>query len=197
MALWAASGGSGGARALRPVLQRGSMARVAVMGARRPIVTWPTQPSQSSGAVLRTRLLQGRPSSSSSHPFQRSHWQQQQQPGGSRQEFSSSSGGGGSGAGRAQSRLWFLSMRAQAHPCKMYIHPHHTTPHHATSPGAREAQAADLAERNKRLGLYFFSIVVAVTGVCYASVPLYKVFCQVHVCCPGRGLDFEAVVICF
>ena len=128
MAFWAASGGSGGARALRPVLQRGSMARVAVMGARRPIVTWPTQPSQSSGAVLRTRLLQGRPSSSSSHPFQRSHWQQQQQPGGSRQEFSNSSGGGGSGAGRAQSRLWFLSMRAQAHPCKMYIHPHHTTP---------------------------------------------------------------------
>lgn len=45
-------------------------------------------------------------------------------------------------------------------------------------PDAREAQAAALAERNKRLGLYFFSIVVAVTGVCYASVPLYKVFCQ-------------------
>jgi len=44
--------------------------------------------------------------------------------------------------------------------------------------GAREAQAAALAERNTRLGLYFFSIVVAVTGVCYASVPLYKVFCQ-------------------
>lgn len=43
---------------------------------------------------------------------------------------------------------------------------------------ARAAQARELSEKNKRLGLYAISIVIAVTGVSYASVPLYKVFCQ-------------------
>lgn len=181
MAFWPAKSGSGGARKLPLVLlqqlQRGGTARVAVMGARRPIVMWPKQPLHPSGAVLRTRLLQGR-SSWSSHPSQRWHRQQQ---GGSRKELSSSGSGGGSGAGRAQSTLrfypiWSLTASKHLHANATFI-----TSHHTTYPGAREAQAAELAERNKRLGLYFFSIVVAVTGVCYASVPLYKVFCQVRV----------------
>jgi hypothetical protein len=45
---------------------------------------------------------------------------------------------------------------------------------------ARDAHAKALSERNQRLGLYAISIVVGVLGVSYASVPLYKVFCQVR-----------------
>jgi len=36
-----------------------------------------------------------------------------------------------------------------------------------------------VAERNKRVALYMISIALATLGVSYASVPLYKVFCQV------------------
>lgn len=46
------------------------------------------------------------------------------------------------------------------------------------SQSAREAQARDLSEKNKRLGIYAISIVIAVSGISYASVPLYKMFCQ-------------------
>lgn len=109
MAFLAAPGGSGGGRALRPLLlqqlQRGSTARAAVMGARRPIVTWPKQQPSGQQQVSRL-LLQGRPSSSpASAPAHPSRWWQPQQQGGSRHGFSSSSSGGsgGSGAGRAQS----------------------------------------------------------------------------------------------
>ena len=42
------------------------------------------------------------------------------------------------------------------------------------APGGGET----LAERNQRIGLYALSVVVGTLGVCYASVPLYKVFCQ-------------------
>merc|ERR1712146_531 len=36
----------------------------------------------------------------------------------------------------------------------------------------------ELREKNFRLAAYGLSIVIAVIGVSYASVPLYKVFCQ-------------------
>ena len=36
----------------------------------------------------------------------------------------------------------------------------------------------ELREKNSRLALYGLSIVIAVIGISYASVPLYKVFCQ-------------------
>ncbi|CAN0029089.1 unnamed protein product [Heterosigma akashiwo] len=35
-----------------------------------------------------------------------------------------------------------------------------------------------LAERNRRMALYALSVVVGFVGLTYASVPLYKVFCQ-------------------
>jgi len=35
-----------------------------------------------------------------------------------------------------------------------------------------------MAERNKRLALYMLSVALATLGVSYASVPLYKLFCQ-------------------
>ena len=37
---------------------------------------------------------------------------------------------------------------------------------------------AGLAERNAQIALYGLSVVGGTVGVCYASVPLYKVFCQ-------------------
>jgi cytochrome c oxidase assembly protein subunit 11 len=43
---------------------------------------------------------------------------------------------------------------------------------------ARRRAAEELASRNSRMLLYGCSIVVSTLGVCYASVPLYKVFCQ-------------------
>ena len=43
---------------------------------------------------------------------------------------------------------------------------------------ARARAAADLKARNERVLLYGVSTVVATLGLCYASVPLYKVFCQ-------------------
>jgi cytochrome c oxidase assembly protein subunit 11 len=46
--------------------------------------------------------------------------------------------------------------------------------------GGRRAREEALAEKNRRLGIYAASIVIAVIGISYASVPLYKVFCQVR-----------------
>ena len=46
-----------------------------------------------------------------------------------------------------------------------------------------------MEERNQRIALYMLSVALATLGVAYASVPLYKVFCQVResyghpVCC--------------
>jgi hypothetical protein len=37
-----------------------------------------------------------------------------------------------------------------------------------------------LRERNQQIALYMFSLALATLGVSYASVPLYKVFCQVR-----------------
>ena len=49
-------------------------------------------------------------------------------------------------------------------------------------PAARPFSSAppgeSLGERNARLGTYAAAVVVGVIGVSYASVPLYKVFCQ-------------------
>lgn len=39
-------------------------------------------------------------------------------------------------------------------------------------------EAEELAERNNRLLLYMLSVAVGTLGLSYASVPLYKVFCQ-------------------
>ncbi|MEA3033804.1 MAG: cytochrome c oxidase assembly protein subunit 11 [Sphingomonadales bacterium] len=38
--------------------------------------------------------------------------------------------------------------------------------------------AADFAKRNQRTALFAFLIVVAMVGLAYASVPLYRLFCQ-------------------
>lgn len=79
--------------------------------------------------------------------------------------------------------VYELFKRASHHPA-ILLNPPSLTPypphHHHPTPldAARAAQARDLSEKNKRLGLYAISIVIAVTGICYASVPLYKVFCQ-------------------
>jgi len=43
---------------------------------------------------------------------------------------------------------------------------------------ARARAERDLGERNTRVLLYGCSVVVSTLGLCYASVPLYKVFCQ-------------------
>ncbi|MBL8673905.1 MAG: cytochrome c oxidase assembly protein [Rhodospirillales bacterium] len=58
--------------------------------------------------------------------------------------------------------------------------------------------AADLARRNRRVGLAAFAFTAAMVGVAYASVPLYELFCrvtgfagttQVAAAAPGRVLD--------
>lgn len=36
----------------------------------------------------------------------------------------------------------------------------------------------NLADRNVRISLYMLSVALATLGASYASVPLYKVFCQ-------------------
>jgi len=45
-----------------------------------------------------------------------------------------------------------------------------------THGGRRRAE--DLQERNRRMALYALSVVIGFLGLTYASVPLYKVFCQ-------------------
>ena len=37
-----------------------------------------------------------------------------------------------------------------------------------------------IEERNQRIALYMISVALSTLGVAYASVPLYKVFCQVR-----------------
>lgn len=42
---------------------------------------------------------------------------------------------------------------------------------------ARATAAADLKQRNQKMALYGSGLAILTLGVCYASVPLYKVFC--------------------
>ena len=51
-------------------------------------------------------------------------------------------------------------------------------PNSAQSSQSKAKFSEDLREKNFRLAAYGFSIVIAVIGISYASVPLYKVFCQ-------------------
>ena len=48
----------------------------------------------------------------------------------------------------------------------------------ATSSSTSSTKAATTREKNRNLGIYMASIAVATLGVSYASVPLYKMFCQ-------------------
>ena len=48
-----------------------------------------------------------------------------------------------------------------------------------------------MEERNQRIALYMLSVALATLGVAYASVPLYKVFCQV------RGVTWAHPVCCW
>jgi cytochrome c oxidase assembly protein subunit 11 len=41
------------------------------------------------------------------------------------------------------------------------------------------AGAATMAQRNRRVGLYALGLALAMLGLGYASVPLYRLFCQV------------------
>ena len=49
----------------------------------------------------------------------------------------------------------------------------------AADPSPTAARQADLARRNRRLGLGVAGVVAAMLGVSFASVPLYNLFCQV------------------
>ncbi|MFL6858455.1 MAG: cytochrome c oxidase assembly protein [Allosphingosinicella sp.] len=40
------------------------------------------------------------------------------------------------------------------------------------------ARADEISRRNQRVGLIAFAVVVAMVGLAYASVPLYRLFCQ-------------------
>lgn len=40
------------------------------------------------------------------------------------------------------------------------------------------SQAESMSERNQRIAIYMVSVALATLGASYASVPLYKVFCQ-------------------
>ena len=62
-----------------------------------------------------------------------------------------------------------------------------------TPRGLATQSGETMQERNQRVGLYMFSVAVGTLGVAYASVPLYKVFCQVS----GRpGVEAAAGRLC-
>ena len=43
---------------------------------------------------------------------------------------------------------------------------------------ARAAAAEELKQKNQRMLLYGSALAISTLALCYASVPLYKVFCQ-------------------
>jgi hypothetical protein len=75
-------------------------------------------------------------------------------------------GGNGSNEGEHVSRATKLGLCAQGDShCRCVFAPSHRL-------------AGSRAERNKALALYAFATVIAVAGLSYAAVPLYKMFCQ-------------------
>lgn len=54
----------------------------------------------------------------------------------------------------------------------------HALPHVAAAPRRRFASSSSLAERNQQMAMYMLAVALGTLGAAYASVPLYKVFCQ-------------------